>query len=169
MTEKGPALFPANGWVHHEQVARLEGRQHAVSDNQAEKEMCPQKRHEQNEGAALGKQASWNKPGLAFCRIADWQSAALGTRRRPGDFMSLFEKPDLGSTGYQPVPSGDSPDGRKRAFPAKLDAGFVARVAPLSFGGSPTEAGESPAPPIFKTGSKSAIRRSAACEDSTQY
>ena len=67
---------------------------------------------------------------------------------------SLFEKPDLGSTGHQPVPSRDSPDGRERAFPVKLDAGFVAGIAPLLFGGSPTEAGESSAPPISKTGSE---------------
>ena len=65
-----------------------------------------------------------------------------------GASESLSEKSIVGSTGYQPVPSGDSPDGREKAFQANLDAGFIAGVAFVSFGGSPTEAGESPAPPI---------------------
>jgi spermidine synthase len=59
----------------------------------------------------------------------------------------------LGSTGYQPVPSGDSPDGMASAPAANLDARFPTSTSPIPVGGSPTGAGESPAPPIFQTGS----------------
>jgi hypothetical protein len=66
---------------------------------------------------------------------------------------SLSENSALGSTGYQPVPSGDSPDGMASVSAANLDARFPAATSPVPVGGSPTGAGESPAPPIFQTGS----------------
>jgi myxalamid-type polyketide synthase MxaC len=72
---------------------------------------------------------------------------------------SLSENWVLGSTGYQPVPSGDSPDGMASASPANLDARLPATTSAIPFGGSPTGAGESPAPPTSQTGSKDASRR----------
>ncbi len=60
----------------------------------------------------------------------------------------------MGSTGYQPVPSGDPPDGKGRALASDPNAGFAAKAGLLSVGGSPTEAGESPALPIFQTDSE---------------
>jgi carbon starvation protein len=69
---------------------------------------------------------------------------------------SLSENSVLGSTGYQPVPSGDSPDGMASASAANLDARFPAATSPFPVGGSPTGTGESPAPPIFRTGSTKA-------------
>ena len=93
-------------------------------------------------------------PGARVC--AQEHARTTESEFLSGAFASLFEKVDLAGTSYQLVPSGDSPDGRGRAFPATLDSGFVASVPPLSFGGSPTEAGESPAPQILKTGSNDA-------------
>jgi len=57
----------------------------------------------------------------------------------------------LGSTGHWPVPSGDSPDGTGRASPADDDGLLVWAAAPVPVGGSPTGAGQWPAPPIFQT------------------
>jgi hypothetical protein len=74
----------------------------------------------------------------------------VNCRRMP---KSLSENSVLGSTGYQPVPSGDSPDGRASASAANLDARFPAATSPVPVGGSPTGAGEPPAPPIFRIGS----------------
>ena len=65
--------------------------------------------------------------------------------------QSLPEKSASGSTGYQPVPSGDSPDGRGRTLPTHRSAGFDFGAHLVSVGGSPTEAGESPALPLFQT------------------
>ena len=61
--------------------------------------------------------------------------------------QSLSEKAGSGSTGYQPVPSGDSPDGMARASSANPDAGFISMVSPIPVGGSPTGTGGSPVPP----------------------
>jgi multidrug efflux pump subunit AcrB len=72
-------------------------------------------------------------------------------RRAP---ESLPENSASGSTGCQPVPSGDSPDGMTSASAVNLDASFPAATSPIPVGGSPTGAGESPAPPIFLIGSK---------------
>jgi hypothetical protein len=74
----------------------------------------------------------------------------------PADTMTkrLSENSALGSTGYQPVPSGDSPDGTASASAGYLDARFPATTSPIPVGGSPTGMGESPAPPIFQAGSK---------------
>ncbi|MBI4659014.1 MAG: (Fe-S)-binding protein [Verrucomicrobia bacterium] len=60
---------------------------------------------------------------------------------------------NLGSTGYQPVPSGDSPDGMARPSFTKSSAGVVLSASSIPVGGSPTGAGESPALPLLRTGS----------------
>jgi DMSO reductase family type II enzyme chaperone len=73
--------------------------------------------------------------------------------KRSESAKSLSENSDLGSTGYQPVPSGDSPDGMESAFAANPDARFPSATSLIPVGESPTGAGESPAPPIFRTGS----------------
>ncbi|MBI4657317.1 MAG: tRNA (N6-isopentenyl adenosine(37)-C2)-methylthiotransferase MiaB [Verrucomicrobia bacterium] len=64
------------------------------------------------------------------------------------------EKAGVGSTGYQPVPSGDSPDGMERASKASPEFGNPLGCTPTPVGESPTGAGESPAPPIFQTRSR---------------
>src|SRR5438552_8422353 len=66
---------------------------------------------------------------------------------------SVFEKWFGGSTGDPPVPSGDSPDGTGATVRANGDRLFATSLAAVPVGGSPTGAGGSPAPPIFKTGS----------------
>ena len=78
--------------------------------------------------------------------------ARARTHARP---LSLFEKPATGSTGDPPVPSGDPPDGTRRAYRSKSYMHFVAGAAPIPVGESPTGAGESPALPIFQTGFQS--------------
>jgi hypothetical protein len=71
--------------------------------------------------------------------------------------QSPSENSTFGSTGYQPVPSGDSPDGRASGSAANLDALFPAATSPVPVGGSPTGAVESPAPPIFQTGDQTKL------------
>src|SRR6185295_3569492 len=83
-------------------------------------------------------------PALPFMSILDLMAAHA---------QSLSENSILGNTGYQPVPSGDSPDGTASASAANLDARSSATTSSIPVGGSPTGAGESPAPPIFQTGS----------------
>jgi malonyl CoA-acyl carrier protein transacylase len=79
------------------------------------------------------------------------------TDRIPGASSSqcLSETPALGSTGYQPVPSGNLPDGMVSAFAGNLDVRFPVTTSPIPVGGSPTGAGKLPAPPIFQTGAQS--------------
>ena len=73
----------------------------------------------------------------------------------------------LGSTGHWPVPTGDSPDGTGRASPANAGGLLVGAAAAVPVGGppprrsgygraggSPTGAGQWPAPHIFQTRSK---------------
>jgi N-acetylated-alpha-linked acidic dipeptidase len=66
----------------------------------------------------------------------------------------LSENSILGSTGYQPVPSGDSPDGRASVLASNLNARFPATTSPIPVGGSPTGTGESPVPPLLQTAAK---------------
>jgi len=54
---------------------------------------------------------------------------------------------EQGSTGYQPVPSGDSPDGMGAASNLKESVTASLRVPSIPVGGSPTGTGESPVPP----------------------
>src|SRR5713101_4347029 len=68
--------------------------------------------------------------------------------------QSVFEKWFAGSTGDPPVPSGDLPDGTGATVRANGQGLFATLPAAVPVGGSPTGAGGSPAPPIFKTGSK---------------
>src|SRR5436309_2155170 len=70
---------------------------------------------------------------------------------------SVFGKWFAGSTGDPPVPSGDSPDGTGATVRANRHGVFATLPAAVPVGGSPTGAGGSPAPPIFKTGSKSEV------------
>ena len=79
--------------------------------------------------------------------------AALLAKRAEGSSppLSLSEDSASGRTGYQPVPSGDSPDGMTRAFFANPDAGFVSMASSIPVGGSPIRTGESPVPPIART------------------
>src|SRR5882724_8761482 len=60
---------------------------------------------------------------------------------------SVFEKWFAGSTGEPPVPSGDSPDETGATVRANGHGAFATLLAEVPVGGSP-------APPIFKTGSK---------------
>src|SRR5437773_4298059 len=68
--------------------------------------------------------------------------------------QSVFENSVLGSTGHWPLPSGDSPDGTGATVRANGHGVFATMLAEVPVGRSPTGAGESPAPPIFKTGSQ---------------
>jgi hypothetical protein len=67
---------------------------------------------------------------------------------------SVFENCFPGGTCDPPVPSGDSPDGIGTVVRVYECSLFGKRLSAVSVGGSPTEAGESPAPPIFQTRSK---------------
>src|SRR5881409_2044288 len=71
-----------------------------------------------------------------------------------GCAKSVFENSVLGSTGHWPVLSGDSPDGTGATVRGNRHGLFATLFAAVPVGGSPTGAGGSPAPPIFKTGSK---------------
>src|SRR5881409_1763476 len=70
-----------------------------------------------------------------------------------GCAKSVFENSVLGSTGHWPVLSGDSPDGTGATVRGNRHGLFATLLAQVPVGGSPTGAGGSPAPPIFKTGS----------------
>jgi len=82
-------------------------------------------------------------------------SRPIGSARAPcasrGECENLSEKAVLGSTGYQPVPSGNLPDGMGAASMNNPGAGFIARLAAIPVGKLPTGAGRLPAPPIFQT------------------
>ncbi|MBI4658347.1 MAG: PQQ-binding-like beta-propeller repeat protein [Verrucomicrobia bacterium] len=69
----------------------------------------------------------------------------------------VFEKAYLGSTGYQPVLSGDSPDATRAASVNSPDAGLTLAPAAIPVGKLPTGAGRLPAPPILKTGSTTPV------------
>ncbi|MBI4661955.1 MAG: DUF59 domain-containing protein [Verrucomicrobia bacterium] len=69
----------------------------------------------------------------------------------PAGSEDAREESVLGSTGYKPVPSGDSPDGPGGAPRTYPDARFSGGPTPVPVGESPTEARESPAPPISWT------------------
>ncbi|MBI4658967.1 MAG: hypothetical protein HY735_08995 [Verrucomicrobia bacterium] len=68
----------------------------------------------------------------------------------------MLENSFLGSTGYQPVPSGDSPDGGPVTFPTNDDTGLILAAPPIAFGGSPTGSSESLVLPVsqLSTGNK---------------
>src|SRR6266542_925230 len=53
-----------------------------------------------------------------------------------------------GSTGYQPVPSGDSPGGREETLQGESDASSDASAPVIPVGWTPTSAGESPRHPL---------------------
>src|SRR5213596_162627 len=72
----------------------------------------------------------------------------------------VFGKRFAGSTGDPPVPSGDSPDRTGATVRANGHGLFTRLLAAVPVGGSPTGAGESPAPPIFRTRSQ-ALRPSS--------
>ncbi len=61
---------------------------------------------------------------------------------------------DMGSTGYQPVPSGNLPDGTGVTPRVKPDAVVPRDAATIPVGGSPTGAGRLPAPPMSNTVAK---------------
>jgi pyruvate ferredoxin oxidoreductase gamma subunit len=65
------------------------------------------------------------------------------------DLCLVWKPAGLGSTGYQPVPSGDSPDGM---LPSDPRVQSLSESASAPVGGSPTGAGESPALPIIPAG-----------------
>ncbi len=71
--------------------------------------------------------------------------------------MSVFGKWFAGSTGDPPVPSGDSPDGTGATVRANGHGLFATLLAAVLAGRLPTRAGGSPAPPIFKAGSETAL------------
>ena len=53
------------------------------------------------------------------------------------------------------MPSGDPPDGTETTIRGNENGLFAAWLSAVRVGGSPTGAGESPAPPIFQTRSQS--------------
>src|SRR5438094_10320362 len=67
-----------------------------------------------------------------------------------GRAQSVFGKWFPGSTGDPPVPSGDPPDGTETTIRGNENGLFATWLRAVPVGGSPTGAGESPAPPIFK-------------------
>src|SRR6266550_9307812 len=100
-------------------------------------------------------------PGLFFiCATCPWETSldsgeGVGFQSAVvGSAQSVFEKWFAGSTGDPPVPSGDSPDGTGAIVRGKAQGLFATLLAAVPVGGSPTGAGGSPAPPIFKTGSQ---------------
>ena len=64
--------------------------------------------------------------------------------------QSVFENSVLGGTGHWPVPAGDSPDGTATRLRVRKDAAVLDLVSVHPVGESPTGAGESSAPPIFR-------------------
>ena len=97
-------------------------------------------------------------------RVASGEEIIITRREQPVARIvpeSLSENSVLGSTGYQPgyqpVPSGDPPDGMGRASQASANVAFEALTTVVPVGGSPTGAGGSPAPPIFQTGSEASV------------
>ena len=64
----------------------------------------------------------------------------------------VAKSPVSGSTGYQPVPSGDPPDGTTSALGTSQNADSGTGSESFRSAGSPTGAGESPAPPSPQTG-----------------
>ena len=79
--------------------------------------------------------------------------------QRLRESKSVFEKWFAGSTGNPPVPSGDSPDETGATVRGNEHVLFATLLAAIPVGESPTGAGGSPAPPIFKTGSNGADSR----------
>src|SRR5438034_8298021 len=70
---------------------------------------------------------------------------------------SLFGKWFAGSPVDPPVLSDDSPDGTGATARSNRHGLFATLLVVFPVGGSPTGAGGSPAPPIFKTASKMAM------------
>ena len=62
--------------------------------------------------------------------------------------MSLTSEVEMGSTGDPPVPSGDPPDGTGGGPLLIRTLSVFAMTSSVSLGGSPSDAGESPAPPV---------------------
>src|SRR6266496_732507 len=83
-----------------------------------------------------------------------WPLTLFFCRKRGDESQSVFRKWFPGSTGDPPVPSGDSPDGTGTTIRGNEDGLFETWITAVPVGGSPTEAGESPALPIFKTRSQ---------------
>jgi hypothetical protein len=79
-----------------------------------------------------------------FAFVPHWMRRQTGLR-------ACLKNGFVGSTGDSPVPSGDSPDGTGAIARANGHSLFAALLAEVPVGGSPTAAGESPAPLIFKT------------------
>ena len=82
--------------------------------------------------------------------------ALLGLRAGQSRFFAerVFGKWFAGSTGDPPVPSGDSPDPTEATARANGHGLFTTLPAAAPVDGSPTGAGGSPAPPIYKTASE---------------
>src|SRR5438552_10443868 len=66
----------------------------------------------------------------------------------------MFGKWFPGSRGDPTVPSGDRTDGTETTIRGNENGLFTTWLSAVPVGGSPTGAGESPAPPIFKTRSE---------------
>src|SRR5438552_10589890 len=71
----------------------------------------------------------------------------------------MFGKWFPGSRGDPTVPSGDRTDGTETTIRGNENGLFEMWLSAVPVGGSPTGAGESPAPPIFKTPSQVVSRR----------
>jgi hypothetical protein len=81
---------------------------------------------------------------IALFAINQW------LRRRTAKRLS--EKSVLGSTGYQPVPSGDSPDEMRGGSDTNGNAPLVSMTTVVPVGGSPTGAGGSSGSSLNPTG-----------------
>jgi hypothetical protein len=89
---------------------------------------------------------------LAYIGVFLWRLSRALER----DAQRVSEKWFGGSTGDPPVPAGDSQDGTGATVRANGHGLFATLLVAVPVGGSPTGAGGSPAPPIFKTSSQRA-------------
>ncbi|MBI4661627.1 MAG: hypothetical protein HY735_22620 [Verrucomicrobia bacterium] len=94
---------------------------------------------------------------LMRCQVWDGYVYAGQEQRTSADAtqspQGLADVSALGGTDYQPVPSGNLPDGTGEASMSNPGARFVATPPAVPVGRLPTGAGRLPAPPIFQTAS----------------
>ena len=98
------------------------------------------------EGYARRSRLVWAKNPSPQTWSYLWNGVLMQQRSK-----SVFGKWFPGSTGDPPVPSGDPPDGTETTIRGNENGLFATWLSAVPVGGSPTGAGESPAPPIFKT------------------
>jgi hypothetical protein len=62
--------------------------------------------------------------------------------------VEIVRQRDVGSTGHRPVTPGGSPGGTEEVSPTNSRSGDVSRTSAISVGGSPTDTGRLPVPPM---------------------